>query len=98
MNPLQMIEHEIKELGEFDQLQVHVKKHLGKITKTEMVKISSVKIGGNEPNITATTIIFELIKALQLAQESGQLTFSVKFTNGQIVQLTTQDFKESKYL
>ena len=97
MNPIQVIQSEIEELGDFDQLQVHIKKHLGKISKTEMVKITSVKIDGNEPNVIATTIIFNLIKALQLSQDSGQLTFTLKFNKGFVTNLSTQDFKETKY-
>ena len=90
------IEFELQGLADFDQLQIHIQKHAGGYGKTEIVKVAQTRIDGEEPNVTATSMIFQLIKAMQEAGESGQLTFSLKFTNGYVRLVSVQDFKELK--
>lgn len=90
---LDEVRREAESLDDYGQLQIHIQKHAGDVGKTEVVKITSTRLTGPEPNVAATTIIFELIKSIQDAEETGQLTFSVKFNHGNANILQVQDFK-----
>ena len=90
---LKNIGDQLDKLPDYGQLHFHVKKHSGRLSKTDMVKMTSHKFDGVEPTIEATTKIFRLIKTVQDASLTGTLTFSLSFKGGLAEQLLVQDFQ-----
>ena len=93
-NLLLTIRQQLETLPDFGQLQFHLKKHLGNFSNTDLVKVTSIKFTDNDPNVTATTAIFQMIKAIQDSEETGTLTFSLNFKHGKAEQMQVQDFRK----
>lgn len=90
---MQSIRKQLEELPDFGQLQVHIKRHLGEFGNTDLVKVTSIKFN-DDPNVAATTAIFQMVKAIADAGETGTLTFSVNFKKGEAEKMSIQDFKK----
>jgi hypothetical protein len=88
------IRKQLESLPDFGQLQIHVKRHLGTFNNTDVVKISSTKFNGSDTNVTATAMIFQLIKSIADAHETGTLSFNVSFKAGQAELMQVQDFRK----
>lgn len=90
---MQSIRKQLEDLPDFGQLQIHVKRHLGEFGNTDLVKVTSIKFG-DDPNVNATTAIFQMIKAIADAGETGTLSFSINFKHGEAELMQVQDFSK----
>lgn len=88
------IRRQLDELPDYGQLQMHIKRHAGKFSNTDAVKMTSVRFTEKDPNVAATTRIFQLIKAVADAKLTGTLAFSINLKNGIAEQMMVQDFKK----
>jgi hypothetical protein len=86
------IRSQLSALPDFAQVQLHVKKHVGSFGKTDVVKTTTFMFSDNEPNVTAATQVFQLMKNLAEAQIDGSLSFTVQFKKGRAQQMQVQDF------
>src|SRR4030081_1006936 len=91
---LQQIALQLKTLPDFGQIQIHIKRHLGTFSNTDIVKMTSLRYTDNEPNVTLTTDIYRLIKNVADANLTGTLGFSVSFKKGRADLMQVQDFKK----
>lgn len=90
---LKQIESQLQEVPDFGQLQIHVKKHVGKYF-TDYVKMTSFKYNSDEPNIICTADIVKLIKQIADAGLDGSLSFGIDFKRGEADVMRVQDFKK----
>ena len=90
---LQDISMQLDTMPDFGQLQIYIKAHLGQIGKADMVKMTTTKYTDNDPNVSVTTDIYRMIKAMADAGVTGSLGFSINFKHGQAETLQVQDFK-----
>lgn len=81
-------------MPEFGQLQIFVHSHIGQIGKADIVKMTTTKYTDNEPNVSCTTDVFRMIKALSDAGVSGNLGFSITFKDGLAETMAVQDFRK----
>lgn len=91
---LASLKQQLQALPDYGQLQVHLKRHRGEYHNTDVVKISSTRFTDPDANVAATTMIFQLIKAIADARDTGNLTFNITFKSGQAEQMTVQDFRK----
>jgi len=91
---LQQISDQLDGLEDFQQLQIHIKRHAGKFSNTDYLKIAPLRYTTNEPNVTCTSDILRLIRGVTDAELTGNLTFSVTFKHGKADMMTVQDFKK----
>lgn len=91
---LKQIALQLNAMPEFGQMQIHVKRHLGTFSNTDIVKMTSYRYTDNDPNVTCTSDIFKLIKQIADARVTGTLGLSVSFKNGRADLMQVQDFKK----
>lgn len=96
---LEMVASQLDGLSDFGQLQLHIKKHVGAFSNTDVVKVQSIKYSNLEPNVTAAGDMLKLFKGTcAVAQQTGRPT-SLGFTitidkDGNAEQMLVQDFKK----
>ena len=90
---LRDIAQQLDNMPEYGQLQVFVKAHIGGVGKVDMVKMTDTKYEDNDPNVTAATDIYRMIKSMADAHVTGTLGFSLAFHNGSADTLSVQDFR-----
>ncbi len=88
------IRKQLEAVPDYGQIQLHLKRHRGEFHNTDVVKITSTKFDQHDPNVMATTMMFQLVKSIADAAETGTLSFSLNFKNGQAEQMTVQDFRK----
>jgi hypothetical protein len=82
------------DLDDYGSLNITLKKHLGDINNADVVKVTNYKFRDSEPNVSAATRVFQLMKGVQDAGLNGVLSFSIVYKRGQADQMSTQDFKK----
>ena len=94
-----MVAAQLDGLSDFGQLQLHIKKHVGAYSNTDVVKVQSIKYSDIEPNVSAASDILKLFKGTcEVARQTNRPT-SLGFTitidkNGNAEQMQVQDFKK----
>lgn len=91
---IEQIRVQLNSIPDFGQMQIHVKRHLGKFSNTDIVKMTSYRYTDNDPNVTLTTNIYGLIKQIADAGLTGTVGFSVTFKRGRADLMQVQDFKK----
>ena len=90
---LQMIETQLSQMPDFGQLQIHLKRHAGKFSNTDLVKMTPYRYTDTDPNVSCTSDILTLIKQIADAKLNGSLSFSITFKSGDADLMQVQDFK-----
>lgn len=94
---LKQIEEQLTQLPDFGQLQIHIKRHLGNFSNTDMVKMTSHRYAATDKesaNTDCAADIFSLMKNIQNADLDGSLSFSITFKKGKAETMGVQDFKK----
>ncbi len=91
---LNQIAVQLDTMPEFGQLQIFVRSHIGKVGKADIVKMTTTKYTDNDPNVSVTTDIFRMIKAIDDAHITGNLGFSITFKDGLAETMAVQDFRK----
>lgn len=94
---LTQIRSQLASVPDFGQLQIHIKKHVGSFSNTDYVKMSSYRYarpGKELANADCANDIIALMKAIQNADMTGSLGFSIQFKKGKADLMQVQDFKK----
>jgi len=91
---LSMIESQLAQMPDFGQLQIHLKRHAGKFSNTDLVKMTPYRYSSSDPNVSCTSDILTLIKQIADAKLDGSLSFSVTFKEGNADLMQVQDFRK----
>lgn len=91
---LELIALQLNQMPDYGQLQIHLKRHAGKYSNTDLVKMTPHRYTDNEPNVTCTTDILGLIKQIADAGVDGSLGFSITFKKGRADLMQVSDFKK----
>lgn len=94
---LKQIESQLATVPDFGQLQIHIKKHVGTFSNTDYVKMTTYRykaLDKESSNADCAGDIVNLMKAIQAADMSGSLGFSITFKKGKAEVMAVQDFKK----
>jgi hypothetical protein len=96
---LNIISAQLDTMSDFSQLQIFVKKHLGQYSNVDVMNNTTQKFTDNEPNVTAATQIYKMIKLASLSAQQTSRPTSLGFNlsidkNGNANQMQVQDFKK----
>lgn len=76
----------------FGNVMLTLKKSNGNITTIDLTRITRRKVSGNAE---ALTIVGSMLKLLQQAGDTGNLTFTISLEKGESIQLLTHDFRRA---
>lgn len=96
---LQIIGKQLDRIGQFGQLQITVKNHLGELSNIDFVHLTSERIRTPEPNVTAATKVYEMLKGASISaaqmRKPTTITFSIDLNrDGEADRISVQDFQK----
>ncbi|GAC1503206.1 MAG: hypothetical protein NVS1B10_08220 [Candidatus Saccharimonadales bacterium] len=77
---------------DYGSLNITMKKHLGEFNHADVVKVTNHKFRDKEPNVSAATRVYQLMKGVQDSGLNGVLSFSIVYKHGEADQMSVQDF------